>query len=175
MTLDQILDGIIANEGGYVNNPNDSGQATNFGITQKVAQLNGYSGPMQSLPLSLARAIYQKQYINGPGFAFILPISDKIAFELIDTGVNMGVVVAGQFLQRALNVLTEAKLTVDGSVGNVTRNALRGFLTTRKDDGEAIVLKALNCLQGARYISLVESNDKDRVFVCGWLKNRVSI
>lgn len=175
MTLDQILDGIIANEDGYVNNPNDSGGPTNFGITQKVAQANGYMGDMRLMPVSLARAIYQKQYIDGPGFAFILPISDKIAFELIDTGVNMGVAVAGQFLQRALNVLMPVGLIVDGVVGNATRNALRDFLSLRKDDGEAIVLKALNVLQGARYISLVESNDKDRVFVCGWLKNRVSI
>ncbi|MBZ7417096.1 glycosyl hydrolase 108 family protein, partial [Klebsiella michiganensis] len=34
MTADQIIEGILGKEGGYVNNPNDKGGPTRWGITQ---------------------------------------------------------------------------------------------------------------------------------------------
>ena len=41
---------IIKVEGGVVNDPNDSGGATNFGITEQVAREYGYTNDMRDLP-----------------------------------------------------------------------------------------------------------------------------
>ena len=58
----KIINSIIAIEGGYVNDPNDSGGETNFGITYKVALANGYHGDMINLPVSVAFNIYSQKY-----------------------------------------------------------------------------------------------------------------
>lgn len=40
----EIIDEIIRVEGGYVNDPADSGGETNFGVTVAVARAHGYTG-----------------------------------------------------------------------------------------------------------------------------------
>ena len=62
-TAEQIIDQVIAAEGGYSNNPSDKGGETMYGITMAVARANGYSGPMKDMPRSVAVAIYSKRYI----------------------------------------------------------------------------------------------------------------
>ena len=37
------------------------------------------------------------------------------------------------------------------------------------------MLKALNCLQGERYIGLAEGRPANEEFVWGWIKNRVDL
>ena len=179
ITVDTIIDKILENEGGYSNNPNDAGGETNFGITVAVARANGYQGAMRDMSEATARRIYQQIYITAPGFDKVLELSPAIALELVDTGVNMGPGVAGKFLQRALNVLNQRKklfanLAVDGGVGPGTLGALKLYLTYYSNKGgEAVLLTALNALQGARYIELAENQEADEDFVFGWLKNRV--
>lgn len=175
MNIDDIIAGVLSNEGGYSNNPNDAGGATNWGITQKVARAFGFMGDMRNLPKETAVNIYRNQYVDDPGFGLILPMSEGIAAELVDTGVNMGPNVAGKFLQRALNVLTDTRLVVDGACGPATRTALQAFLHRRPDDGEKVLLKALNCLQGSRYIELAETNPSQKAFIFGWLRSRVEL
>ncbi len=175
MTIDEILAGVLANEGGYSNNAADKGGETNHGITAQTARANGYIGPMRDLTQAQALTIYRKQYVELPSFDLILPISEAVAGELVDTGVNMGPKAAGMFLQRALNVLTDTRLAVDGLCGPATRTALQAFLRRRPDDGEKVLLKALNCLQGSRYIELAEANPSQRAFIFGWLRTRVSL
>lgn len=178
--IDLIIEEVIAAEGGYVNNPNDRGGATCWGITEAVARAAGYTGPMKDLPKDKAREIYWRQYVSGPNFAEILPVSSAIAAELVDTGVNMGTGIASEFIQTALNAFNEqgkryADLKVDGQLGLATIAALKTFLAHRGAEGEAVMLKALNCLQGARYLSITVSRQANESFVYGWIKNRVSV
>jgi lysozyme family protein len=93
-----------------------------WGITERVARANGYAGPMNALPREVAKDIYFSQYVRKPGFAAIMPLSERIAEELVDTGVNMGPPVAAMMLQRSLNALNgQGKyypdIAVDGDVG----------------------------------------------------------
>lgn len=180
MNFEAIIDRILLAEGGYVDNSDDSGGPTNFGITQAVARANGYDGDMRDLPEHLAREIYRKRYIVRPGFDKVAAIDPDIALELVDTGVNMGPQRAGEFFQRALNGFNQqgsryADLFVDGQVGEVTRTALKAYLRWRGAGGKKVMLRALNCLQGAFYIELAESRPKDEAFVYGQILNRVAL
>lgn len=178
--LSQVIDEILRVEGGYVNDPNDSGGETNYGITVAVARANGYSGPMRDMPVDFARRVYSDRYWFGPGFDRVAVHSIAIAIELCDTGVNMGPAIAIQFLQRCLNAFNEntknwADVTIDSKVGPGTLDALARFMTKRGQQGETVMLKALNCLQGARYIELAEKAAKNEAFVYGWINNRVGL
>jgi lysozyme family protein len=177
--VEDLIDEVLRVEGGYVDDPNDAGGETNFGITIATARAAGYKGAMRDLPRQLAREIYRRRYVVDPGFAAVIPISAAIAAELVDTGVNMGPGVASRFLQRALNATNRqgrdwADIPVDGVVGPGTVQALRSALARRgKVDGERILLVALNALQGARYIELAEGRQANEQFVWGWLDKRV--
>lgn len=173
----RIISEIIRVEGGYVNDPSDSGGETNFGITVAVARANGYNGAMRDLPRSIAFDIYSAKYWDAVKGDDLAKLSELVAEEVADTSVNMGPGRAGKFLQRSLNVLNNqaklyADLVVDGAIGPATVSALRGYLDTRDEETLA---KALNCLQGAYYITLAERREKDERFVYGWFKNRVTL
>ncbi|EFN7728082.1 hypothetical protein EGX45_23545, partial [Escherichia coli] len=53
--------------------------------------------------------------------------------------------------------------------------ALRVFLEKRGKDGELVMLTALNCTQGERYLALAEKREANESFVYGWMKARVMI
>lgn len=171
---------ITAVEGGYVNDPRDSGGETNHGITVAVARRNGYTGPMRDLTKAQALALYKREFYESPGFDQIAQISEAVAAELFDTGVNMGARRAGEFLQQSLNGLNNggklfADISEDGIAGAGTRRALSAYLKARGAEGERVLLKALNVLQGAYYIDLARRRPKDEAFLYGWLRTRVSL
>lgn len=174
----QIIDEIIAREGGYVNDPSDSGGETMFGITAKVARAAGYNGPMKDLPRAMAFDFYGHLYWDSLKLDHVEQKSVLLAEELADTAVNMGVGRAGTFLQRALNAFNNGgtdypDLKVDGQVGMQTIDALNKFLAKRGQAGVTVMLRCLNALQGAFYIELCEQRAKDEKFVFGWFQNRV--
>lgn len=178
MNFEQVIDGIIEREKGFVDHPSDRGGPTNYGITLRVARANGYTGPMQDLPLTLARAIYRNRYIAGPCFDKVALIDEAVASELIDTGVNMGPAVPAQMFQRWLNGFNKqgsmyADVFVDGRIGDVTLDAFRAYRRWRGADGSRVMVAALNCTQGNRYLELAEGNDSQEDFLYGWIRSRV--
>lgn len=175
-TIEQMIDDLIKVEGGHVDDKRDAGGETNFGITVAVARANGYQGQMREMPMSVATNIYRKRYFVEPGFEQVYLLSPMIAEEMFDTGVNMGTSIPGPWLQRLLNVFNDAKqdLVVDGRIGPATITALRLYLNKRGSDGEIVMVRALNCLQGARYLELAEKREQNRAFIFGWMRNRVT-
>lgn len=178
--LERTIDHLIAVEGGYVNHPNDRGGPTNYGITEAVARQNGYTGAMKDLPLQTAKDIYIRRYWTAPGFDKVAPISEAVAAELLDTGVNMGPAQATMFLQRALNAFSQSgkaypMIAVDGGLGPTTLNTLMTYLKGRGAPGVPVLLKAMNSLQGARYIELTEQRTQNSTFTYGWFAQRISI
>ena len=175
--IDQLIDDVILREGGFSDHPADRGGATRWGITETVARREGYSGPMRHLPRPTAVAIYRRLYWAAPRFDRVATRAPKVASELFDTGVNMGPKVAVGFLQRALNALNRRaadypEIDADGLIGPATLGALDGFLRTRGGAGEKVLVKAVEALQGERYISLAERRPANEAFLYGWLANR---
>lgn len=178
MDISELIDELIAREGGYSDHPADRGGPTNWGITQAVARANGYAGAMRGLPRPTAAAIYRRLYWDRPGYAFIAETCPAIAAELFDTGVNMGTATATGLLQRALNALNRNQkdypdLKVDRTVGAKTLAALAAFRALRGRSGETVLLKAIEALQGERYIALAEQRPANEAFLYGWLANRI--
>ena len=177
--IETLLDDLLDREGGYVNHPADRGGPTRYGITEAVARAHGYDGPIRSLPVEEARSIYRRIYWLRPKFDSIAAEAPSLAAELFDTGVNMGPAVAVTFLQRALTALNRGggdypDLVPDGRVGAATIDALRRFLAVRgRDAGERILLRAIEALQGERYLRLAERRPANEAFLYGWLANRI--
>jgi len=179
MDVDMLIDQLVEREGDYVNHPADRGGPTRFGITESLARMHGYSESMAKLPRDEAVAIYRRIYWLRPRFDDVAARSPRIAAELFDTGVNMGPAVASTFLQRALTALNRCgkdypDLTPDGRIGPATVAALDAFLIKRgKAAGENVLLRALEALQGERYLRLAEKRPANEAFLYGWLANRL--
>lgn len=174
----QIINEIIRIEGDkYTNDPSDSGGATKYGCTETQARAFGYKGHMRDLPRSVAFDLLSIRFWDKVKGDDLQRVSIKVCQEVVDTGVNMGPHRASKFLQRCLNVLNNKAslyrdLTVDGRIGPATIMALTAYLNSRD---ESVLLKALNALQGAKYIELAERREKDEKWIYGWYKNRVEI
>src|SRR3954447_25018706 len=156
--IDRLIDALIEREGGFVSHPADKGGPTCFGITEAVARAHGYAGPMRLLPREEAATIYRRLYWLRPKFDEIAKRSRRIAAELFDTGANMGPAVAATFLQRTLTALNRGgkdypDLVPDGRIAERTLGALDDFMRLRGNGGgEAILLRAIEALQGERYL-----------------------
>jgi lysozyme family protein len=178
MNIQALIDQLITREGGYVDHPSDRGGATRWGITLLVARANGYHGPIRDMPRAVAAAIYEAVYWHGPGLDHIAARAPYLAAELFDTGVNMGTGIAIGFLQRALNALNRGAsdypdLALDNAIGARTLAALDAFLARRGKPGEGVLVKAIDALQGERYVALAERRPANEAFLYGWLAERI--
>jgi len=179
MDVDELIDELIEREGDYAKHPADKGGPTRYGITEAVARAHGYAGAMAKLPREEAAAIYRRLYWLRPRFDEVAERCPRIAAELFDTGANMGPAVASTFLQRALTALNRnasdyPDLVPDGRIGPATLAALAAFLEVRGTDrGEAVLLRAIEALQGERYLRLAEKRPANEAFLYGWLANRM--
>jgi lysozyme family protein len=180
MSVQSLIDCIIEREGGFTDHPSDLGGPTCWGITEAVARQNGYAGDMHALPRQFAVEVYRRRYVDEPGFGKIIALSERIAEELVDTGVNMGPSIPAHWLQRILNALNRqgkdyADIVVDGQIGPATLHSLSCLLAKRSFEGEQAVLRLLNCLQGARYLEISEARGQNEEFLFGWIMNRVEV
>jgi lysozyme family protein len=93
----------MGNEGGYVNNPNDPGGETNWGISKR-----SYPNlDIANLTRDQAAQIYYTDLwtpLNGDTLA------DGVAFQLFDFAVNSGIQTAIRAYQRALGVADDGHL-----------------------------------------------------------------
>jgi lysozyme family protein len=94
----------------------------------------------------------------------------SIANELFDTAVNVGVRVAGRWLQTGLNALNRDQrswpdIAVDGIVGRQTIERVNALNGTDASD----LFDLLNIQQGTHYLNLTQQDRTQEVFLRGWL------
>lgn len=104
------FDLLMLNEGGYVNNPNDKGGETKYGISQKAYP----NIDIENLSLNQAKEIYHKDYWNRCKCDYL---PDVLSVAVFDFAVNSGNKRAITYLQKCLGV------TADGIIGNQTIGA----------------------------------------------------
>ncbi len=159
----------LENEGLFSDDPKDRGGKTNFGITWRTARRFGYFGFMKNLTKEKSIEIYRAGYWNTLKLDSLK--SQKLAEKLFDLHVNCGGVVK-KFFQLVLNTFnrdgkTWPDIKVDGKIGNITISTCNKAMKNKMSASN--IFKAINCLQGERYISL-----KQERFVNGWFDKRIS-
>jgi lysozyme family protein len=148
----------LKEEGGYVDNPNDHGGATNHGITQVTYDTwrDSHSRPRQSVRKisdEEAQGIYAEMYW-APGHCPAL--SPALAIAHFDWCVNHGCAGAISTLQQMLHI------TADGVFGPATAAAL-----ATQDDGR--LWHAYDELRRVWYRARVVMHPNQAPFLDGWL------
>jgi len=161
MSFAQGLAFTLPTEGGFVDNPNDDGGATDHGITQHV--YDGYRAvkglPIQSVSLISDQEvddIYEKIYWI-PGHAGELSLALGVCH--FDWCVNHGVKGAIMTLQQVLGFDTTK---VDGVFGPATRTALEG-----KADKDLVT--AYTQARAEWYRAFVARKPQEAEFLDGWI------
>ncbi len=136
-------------EGGYVNDPNDPGGETKFGISKR----NHPGVDIEGLTPEGAKYIYKTEYWPT--------LYDKITSQLLgsklfDMGVNMGVGAAVRILQFTLGT------TVDGMFGV-------GTLAAANNAGDA-ALEPYKTHLARHYQDIVARNPSQQKYIHGWLR-----
>lgn len=152
---------VLLDEGGYTDNPNDSGGPTNKGITahEYAAWCQIHRSPpgdIRTITDATVAAIYQQQY----WLPNCEPLPKGEDYILFDMNVNMGPTQATKILQRAL------KVADDGHFGVITMAA------ALRADVKAL-LGTVSDLKVDFYKGLEREQPKDTVFDKGWM-NRVA-
>ena len=112
MNFDQAFSVLMRHEGGLVDDPNDPGGLTKYGISQRAYP----ALDIRALTLDQAAAIYRRDYW-GPAGCEAVP--DALREDLFDMAVNSGIQAAAKCLQRAVGE------TEDGSIGPATLQAIQ--------------------------------------------------
>jgi lysozyme family protein len=145
-------------EGGYVNDPSDSGGATMAGVTQETYDLYRKSVSLPSQAVKLITKKERQEIFEGiwrDCKASLLPAG--VSLLHFDFAVNAGNTRAAITLQRALRVHD------DGIIGPRTLKAL-----SNTQDIEGLIIEYAE-LRRVFYRGLAERRPKDLKFLKGWL------
>ncbi|RYH10145.1 holin-associated N-acetylmuramidase [Tropicimonas sp. IMCC6043] len=127
--IEAIAREIVAREGGYVNDPDDPGGATKYGVTIGTLRRLGLDldgdgrvteADVRKLDRRTAEKIFLEHYFHRPRFA---ELPDCLHAGVFDTYVNAGSN-AVKILQRLLCQFDE-EVSVDGVIGPQTLGATR--------------------------------------------------
>jgi lysozyme family protein len=123
-TFQRALSLVLADEGGFVNDPQDPGGATNHGVTlstyRQLMKPGATVADLKNITAAELAAIYRKDYWNAI-CGDQLPAG--LDYAVFDFGVNSGAGRAAKALQSLIGV------TVDGSIGPKTLAAVKAHDT----------------------------------------------
>jgi len=176
--FDWAIENVLHHEGGWVNNPNDPGGATNWGISLRYLKTAGDldgdghpdgdfdgDGDVDIDDIMIATRdevidIYRHGFWQPNKIDMVK--SSLVAIKIFDMAVNMGSKQAWKLVQRSCNKLG-SKLTVDGVVGAKTVEAVNSYLIIDYD-----LVTAIRERQANFYETLIERKPKLATFRLGW-------
>lgn len=150
--FEEMIEVIFHHEGGYVNDPDDLGGETKYGITKRrYPDLD-----IKNLSRNYAMMLFNRDFYQAMGIYQIQ--DDQLALQVLDMGINAGKKTAVKLLQKLL-----IGITVDGFLGPVTETAIN------KAQMDADLVEAYKAMRIGRYykISKLRNNQK---FLKGWVK-----
>jgi lysozyme family protein len=140
----------LLHEGGYVNDPNDSGGETNYGISKRQYPALDIKNLTEEAAVEIYRDGYWKHLYSQ--------IKEQaIADKLFDMGVLFGVGTAIEVLQIILQV------PVDRIFG-------QGTLAIVNISDPITLLDQYKTGLVSHAVAVVSHNPKDKVFFAGWVK-----
>ena len=154
--FDDIIEVVLHHEGGYVNDPDDPGGETNFGIAKR-------SHPdvdIANLTKDGAKEIYKEHYWDKNK---VESLPEELRHIFFDMCVNQGRGRAVKILQRAANA-KGAELKVDGGLGPKTIAAMDG-----------VELKRVRAYRVKYYADLVTRKPDLEKFYFGWFKRALEV
>ena len=163
--FDGALKFVLAAEGGYVDDPDDPGGATNMGIEQP--EYNTYrrslgqpTQDVRDITVTEASTIYKSNYWEPVHGDYLLA---PVAYALFDSAVNCGIGMAVSFLQEVLGIPTSYRFDDNTSA------AYHNFVAehTGLDLANGVLAR-----RTTHYKLLVADNEELAKFLTGWL-NRV--
>ena len=168
-----LINMILRNEGGYANDPSDSGGRTYKGISENnFPKWKGRKIINKHEPLKRGEYIKDEEIFNFylVHFYYKLKLDQinnlYISAHLLDHGVNAGISNGVKCLQRALNDILSIDIIVDGKIGPVTISEIN-------NSNPKTLLSKLIEEREKYYKSLVDKNPKLKKFLNGWL-NRIN-
>lgn len=158
----------------FVNDPDDPGGATKYGVTEAVARAFGWRGRMDHLTEEFAISVAKERYWDAMRLDQIAAHCVPLAAEMFEAGYHMGVYWPSVWLQQWLNELNNHErwyhdIEEDGRIGPITIGTLDQYLAKRGDLGAKVLVSALNADQAVRYKLL--SREK---YTFGWMAKRVA-
>ncbi|MDA5093951.1 holin-associated N-acetylmuramidase [Aliiroseovarius sp. KMU-50] len=136
-SVQEIANEIIAREGGYVNDPDDPGGATKYGVTIKTMRKLGLDltgdgritlHDVKALTRDQAREIFVRHYFRLPRIAELpLPLQPSVFDMYVNAGGN-----AVRILQRLLGKVGYP-VSVDGVLGPQSLRATRLAMAAAPD------------------------------------------
>ena len=157
-TFDDAFVECIGLEGGYVNDPDDRGGETKYGIAKRWHK----DVDIKGLTLEGAKQIYWREYWNPLLLAQLMP---RVAIEVFEQAINMGRRQGVLHLQQSLTMLGE-QLSEDGMIGGQTILAANRTWLRYKET----LLKAMNGFQFIRYLEIVKGDPSQKKYFVGWLR-----
>ena len=176
MRFQECLARILKHEGGYVNDPLDSGGRTNLGVTQRVwEEFVGHpvtEADMKALTPEKIAPMYKLKYWN-PSYCEVLP--KGLDYVVFDFAVNAGTGRSVKTLQQAIGCVA------DGVIGPKTmavindanpKDLITKFSDARADFYQGIVARKpdqarfikgwLNRVEESRKLALEEHDHNDK-------------
>jgi len=150
-----VIDKTLSHEGGYVNDPDDAGGETKFGISKRAYP----SIDIKSLTRDEAKAIYKHDYWDRCRCDDIDNIN--VASSIFDFGVNAGVRMSCKLAQAVSGAV------VDGVIGNNSVTLINSL------DSE-LFLSKFALAKITRYAEICKRNPKNRKFFYGWVKRALA-
>lgn len=176
-----IINHTLHIEGKYVDDDDDLGGKTRFGITESLALVYrslwaeyDFHGNMQRLPYDLAYRIIQEEFYKPLRLDEVIRIVPTLASKILDWAVNTGghsPVLALQLHLNAANNVGEhyADLEPDGIIGGRTIDALKAYMKRRGRLGERWLINFMFSKQTVNYQELTVLRELNERFYCGWL------
>lgn len=153
----------LSNEGGYSNDPSDPGGETQYGISRRYWPQYWKNGPPT---LNAAYEFYHSRFWSKMRGDEIM--DERVAVEIFDTAVNIGIDRAVKIVQNCAIVVGGARIADDGDFGPVTLRAVNSCCTINRVE---TFLHYLNGAQLGYYIEKWHDNPRLRKYVNGW-RNR---
>lgn len=145
---------LMQHEGGYVDDPDDPGGETKYGISKRAyPKLD-----IRNLTTDDARGIYRRDYWDRIGGD---AIGGARAAAIFDFAVNAGVGTAARLAQTVVGAVP------DGDIGLKSIEAITAM-------DEALFVTAYRLGRIARYTHLCENNPKLRKYFFGWVRRSLA-